>query len=129
MITILFDGDGFQLNGLARRFERFLFRSREGQSLSRIADAPYFVDSSITVGTQIADMMVAVVRLYFENALRQGTPEGDAFLSAVARYYGVVSGLTVDLETPQGPLYGIYRMPERAHYGLEQASAEELDSQ
>ena len=50
MATILIDGDGSQYGGLPRRFESFLHRSTEGRALSRITDAPFFVDSKITPG-------------------------------------------------------------------------------
>lgn len=113
--TILFDGDGSQLGGLSRRFDSFLFRSNEGRSMSAIADSPYFVDSRVTVGIQLADMFVSVVRLYQENELFRGAPT-DPFLSAVRRYYDIVAALSRDFETEQGTLYGMYRMPERAHY-------------
>lgn len=53
--TILFDDPGQRR--LARTFSCYLFRSGEGQSMSRIADAPYFVDSKITTGIQIADLI------------------------------------------------------------------------
>ena len=118
--TILFDGDGQALGGLARRFESFLFRSNEGRSLTAIADAPYFVDSRITAGIQIADLMASVVRQFEENELFRGPPTGDPYLSAISRYYRIIESLTKDFETEEGPLYGIYRMPERAHYTRDQ---------
>ena len=118
--TILFDGDGSQAGGLPQRFDSFLFRGAEGQSLTAIADSPYYVDSRNTVGIQIADMFAGVVRLYEEGALFRGPPAGDAFLSAIRRYYQVITDLSRDIETQQGRLAGMYRMPERAHYPPEQ---------
>ena len=114
--TILFDGDGSHYGGLPGRFDSFLFRSAEGRSLTSIADAPYYVDSRNTVGIQIADMFAGVVRVYEEHALFRGPPPGDAFLSAVRRYYRVLESLSEDMTTEQGRLAGMYRMPERAHY-------------
>lgn len=116
MATILFDGNGLALGGLARRFESFLFRSNEGRSLTGIADAPYFVDSKITAGIQIADLVASVVRQFEENELFRGLRDPDPYLSAISRYYRIAEGLTEDLETEEGALYGFYRMPERAHY-------------
>jgi len=113
--TVLFDGDGSLYSGLAPRFESFLFRSNEGQSLTAIADAPYFVDSRITTGIQIADMFAGVVRLFEENYLFREAPR-DSFLSAIKRYYQIIEALSVDVETNLGRLPGMYRMPERAHY-------------
>lgn len=114
--TVLFDGDGSHYGGLPARFDSFLFRSAEGRSLTSIADAPYYVDSRNTVGIQIADMFAGVVRVYEEHELFRGPPPGDAFLSAVRRYYRVLESLSEDLTTEQGRLAGMYRMPERAHY-------------
>ena len=118
MATILFDGDGkSQYGGLAVKFSNYLHRSVEGRSYSRITDSPFFVDSKITAGFQIADMAAGVVRIYEENGLFRGPVAGDSFLSAVRRYYGVVEGKTVNHMSPSGfPRHGFYRMPEREHY-------------
>jgi hypothetical protein len=121
MATMLFDGGGTGLSGLARKFEGFLFRSNEGQSLTSIADAPYFVDSKITAGIQIADLMASVVRQFEENELFRGLPAGDPYLSAISRYYRIIESLTTDFDTDEGKLRGFYRMPERAHYMRDQA--------
>lgn len=119
MATLLFDGDGSNLHGsnLAKKFEAFLYRSTEGRSFTAICDAPFYVDSKLTQGIQIADMAAAVLRHYQENKLNQGLPTGDGFLSAINRYYGVLRGKTVNMVTPEGfPRSGIYLMPERDHY-------------
>ena len=118
--TVLFDGDGSNYGGLPRRFDSYLFRSAEGRSLTAIADAPYYVDSRITVGIQVADMFAGVVRLYEEQELdRRGAP-GDIFLSALRRYHRVIADLSKDLVAEEGRLSGMYLMPERAHYPSEQ---------
>ena len=84
-------------------------------------DAPYFVDSKITAGIQIADLMASVVRQFEENALFRGVPDGDPYLSAIGRFYRIIEGLSIDFETDEGRLFGFYRMPERAHYTWAQA--------
>ncbi len=122
LVTLLFDGDGPTLLGgtLPSRFESFLYRSLEGQSFTSICEAPFFVDSQITQGIQITDMVASVVRLYQEHDLHRGFPTGDRFLSAITRYYGIVRNKTVDLVTTVGyERPGIYFMPERDHYGRE----------
>lgn len=119
MAILLFDGDGPTLWGgtLPARFETFLYRSTEGQSFRAICEAPFYVDSQITQGIQVADMTASIVRLYQENNLYTGFPQGDRFLSAINRYYNVVRNKTVDLMTTEGyPRPGIYFMPERDHY-------------
>ena len=109
MATIPFDG--VDMKAMAPRFESYLHRSLEGQGLIRIADAPYFVDSKVTAGIQIADMLVGVVRLWAQHDLANAMPPGDDFLTSVGRYYRIVESLTVNF----GTLPGMYRMPDRAH--------------
>jgi len=118
MATVLFDGDGkSQYGGLSVKFSNYLHRSVEGRSFTRITDAPFFVDSAITAGIQIADVSASVVRLYEENELFREVPAGDSFLHAIHRYYGVVALKTVDQNSRDGyPRHGMYRMPEREHY-------------
>ncbi len=117
MVTILFDGD-CRFGGLALKFNSFLYRSDEGQLMRTIADAPFFVDSRITAGIQIADMAAGVIRIYQEKKLYLGVPAGDSFLSAIRRYYTILEEKTRDQETPEHELRpGFYLMPERAHYG------------
>ena len=118
--AIFFDGDGTQYNKLSVRFSNWLYRSRGGQSLANLVDSPFFVDSRFTSGIQIADMVASVIRIYEENELSRsrGAPVGDAFLSAISRYYRIVREKTTDLEAPSGDFtwYGFDYMSERLHY-------------
>jgi hypothetical protein len=127
MAVVLVDGDGSQYGGLSAKFESFLHRSREGWSLQRVMDAPFFVDSSITAGIQIADMAAGAIRLWEESELFRGVPMGDAFLAAIDRYYRICREKTRDQTTPEGWMrYGFHRMPEAAHYpSLEEEVDEE----
>jgi hypothetical protein len=119
MITILFDGDCQAYGGLSLKFNAFLHRSNEGHSMNTVTEAPFFVDSRVTSGIQIADMAAGTIRLYEENKLYQGVPAGDAFLSAIRRYYAILEEKTKDQKSPEGyPRPGFYRMPERDHYIL-----------
>ena len=87
--------------------------------MNTITDAPFFVDSRVTCGIQIADMAASVIRLYQENRLYQETPVGDSFLSAIRRYYTVIAEKTKNQESPEGyQRPGLYFMPERDHYGI-----------
>lgn len=126
MAVILVDGDGSQYGGLATKFEAFLHRSREGWGLHRVMDAPFFVDSAITTGIQIADMAAGVIRLYEENQLFRGVPVGDPFLSAVDRYYRICQDKTRDQVTPEGwKCHGFHRVSEAKHYPPEEEEADE----
>lgn len=123
MATVLFDGEGPTLYGglLPKKFDSFLYRSAEGQSFTSICDSPYFVDSGLTQGIQIADMAAYVCRVYQENTLYEGMPRGDGYLSAISRHYNVIRDKTLDLTTPEGfSRPGIYFMPEGDHYKREQ---------
>jgi len=117
MLTVLFDGDPHQYGGLVAKFSSFLHRSQEGRAMGNITDCPFFVDSKVTPGIQIADMAAGVVRIYQENALFRAVPPGDAFLSAIRRYYQVLEEKALVLTDASGnERSGFYLMPERAHY-------------
>ncbi len=123
MATILFDGEGPTLyrGMLPMKFDSFLYRSAEGQSFTSICDSPYFVDSSLTQGIQIADMAAYVCRVYQENNLYEEMPQGNSYLSAISRYYNVLRDKTKDFTTSEGfSRPGIYFMPESDHYRREQ---------
>ncbi|MDO8750190.1 MAG: DUF3800 domain-containing protein [Dehalococcoidia bacterium] len=128
--VVLFDGDGTQFNRLSERASNWLFKSQGGQSLSHLAESPFFVNSEFTPGIQIADMAAGVIRIYQENTLHRHIPSGDPFLSAISRYYKILEQKTVDLPRPVGTgiWYGIYFMSERMHHVLESdIGVEEVD--
>ncbi|MDP2952427.1 MAG: DUF3800 domain-containing protein [Chloroflexota bacterium] len=130
MGIVLFDGEGMQYGGLSKKFASFLFKSMEGRALTKITDAPFFVDSRVTPGIQIADMSASIIRLYEQAGLFQRVPSGDIFLSAINRYYRILEGKTVDQVSPEGyPRKGFYRMPERDHYLEEERSEREQSPQ
>lgn len=79
LAAVMFDGDGSQFGGLAIRFSNWLYRAAGGQSLTHLADSPFFVDSRVTPGIQFADMVASVIRQYEERELFHGTPAGDSF--------------------------------------------------
>lgn len=117
MITILFDGDSKNFSRLILQFNSFLYRSYEGRSMTTFTDAPFFVDSRVTCGIQIADMAAGTIRLYEESNLYQGVPSNDSFLSAIKRYYTILEEKTKYQENVKGYARpGFYRMPEADHY-------------
>jgi hypothetical protein len=123
MLTCLFDGQGYQCGGLILKFNSFLYRSQEGRAMTNITDAPFFVDSRITAGIQIADMAAGCIRIYEENNLFRGVPQQDAFLSAIRRYYNILEEKTIDQQDSDGyPRRGFFRMPERAHYSIDEGN-------
>ena len=85
--------------------------------MTAISDAPFFVDSRVTSGIQIADMAAGAIRIYQENDQYRNSSPGDAFLSAVRRYYGILQQKTRDQSTHEGyGRPGFYFMPESHHY-------------
>ena len=102
MATLLFDGNGENFGGLSTKFNSFIYRSAQGQLYTRIADAPFFVDSKITAGIQIADMVASVIRQHQQEELYRRTPVGDDYLLAIRRYFRIVEQKTMDLSTPEG---------------------------
>lgn len=116
MATLLFDGNGENFGGLSTKFNSFLYRSNQGQLYTRITDAPFFVDSKITAGIQIADMVASVIRQHQQEELYKSMPVGDHYLLAIRRYYRIIEQKTVSLTTPEGEdRLGIYRL-SREHY-------------
>lgn len=114
--VVLVDGDGSQYGGLSEKFERYLNRFHEGQSMTKVVDTPYFVDSRYTMGIQLADIVAGVVRQYHEQDLSRGLPS-DPYLRTVARYYRTIESKMQDLTSPDGfSLPGVYFMAERLHY-------------
>lgn len=111
MATLLFDGNGGNFGGLSTKFNSFLYRSIQGRQCGNITDAPFFVDSKITAGIQIADMVASVIRQYQQAELYKQTPVGDDFLLAIRRYYRIIEQKTVNQVTHEGDdRPGIYRL-------------------
>ena len=116
MATLLFDGNGENFGGLSTKFNSFIYRSAQGQLYTRITDAPFFVDSKITAGIQVADMVASVIRQHQQAELYKQTPVGDEFLLAIRRYYRIVEQKTINLASPDGgDRPGIYWL-SREHY-------------
>ena len=119
---VVIDGEGTNHRALAGMMEHYLNKTAEGRALTGIADIPYFVDSKITLGIQLADMVAGVVRQYHQNGLDVSLPP-TPYLSDIVRYYGVIYEKFWDYREPASEMEppGIYRMPEQAHYlGLEE---------
>jgi hypothetical protein len=77
-------------------------------------------------------MVAGVVRIYQEENLHQRTPQGDPFLSAIARYYRIIEERTIDLPSIAGgaePWYGIYFMAERMHHVNDRVDTENEEDQ
>ena len=118
MALVLVDGDGSNSGGLSRKLESYLNRFHEGLTMTNVVDTPYFVDSKLTMGIQLADMVAGVIRQYEEAELFRIRHSSNYYLRAIARYYGIIESKTQELIDPNTgfTLQGIQRMPERLHY-------------
>ena len=96
--------------------------------MANVVDTPYFVDSRFTMGIQLADLVAGAIREYEEAGLFRNPPS-DAYLSAIARYYGIIAAKTKDMADPTGRFqwHGLHRMSERLHYFAPEEEEEEED--
>ena len=115
--VVLIDGDGSQYGGLSAKIEQYLHRHGEGQGLTKIVDAPYFVDSRYTVGIQLADLVAGALRQYHEAELYRQPPHS-TYLSAISRYYRIIREKSPDILDPTANFvwHGIHLMAEHRHY-------------
>lgn len=111
MATLLFDGNGGNFGGLSLKFNSYIYRSAQGQEYTRITDAPFFVDSKITAGIQIADMVASVIRQHQHEELYRQTPTGDEYLLAIRRFHRIIEQKANDQTDPDGNVRpAIYRL-------------------
>lgn len=115
--TILFDGTN---RSLARAYAQYLYRSSAGQQLIAITDAPYFVDSAITPGIQIADVVAYMIRVYEERDFRHATltqlvSDEDRFIKRA--WERIRTKVPRDLKTWDG----------RSLHGIRRRTASQLD--
>ena len=97
--VLVYDGSGMNVQGMnmASSISNYIFRVAEFHNiLRRVVDTPLFVDSKVTPGIQLADLAASVVRQYEQSNLIDGLPQGDAYLSAIERYYQIAHGKTMD---------------------------------
>ena len=128
MAFVLVDGDGSQYGGLSAKIGKYLNTSPEGQSMTKVVDTPYFVDSRYTTGIQLADLVAGVIRQYQEAKLFRNSQTSDPYLRAIARYYRIIESKTRDLNTSEKHrLHGIYFMAERLHHFDSQDEAPSRD--
>jgi hypothetical protein len=113
-VTIIFDSKDLEADrNLAIAFNSFMFKSTEGQSYRQTLDTPFFADSVVTPGLQLADLIASTIRHAWENNLnRPGAPLTlDPFLSSIRRYYLIIQEKTEDFSATEvypHEVYGIY---------------------
>lgn len=97
-------------------FTNFMARTAIGQAMDRIVPTPFFVDSALTPGIQVADLFAYVTRLNEEKELHRSTFGRDLYLSVIRRYAQIVRAKTRDYEDDTGFV----------HYGIATMSADKF---
>lgn len=126
---LIYDGQGRNIQGvdLSTAISNYCFNyAYPREQLTRLIDTPHFVDSVVTPGVQLTDYIAYAVRAYSENEPYKSVPEGDPYLSAIARYRGIALSKTRnDLLAPWGdPLFGFYNFREELFYEEEEEEIE-----
>lgn len=102
---MLFDARDDNTNQrIAVSFSNFLFRSPWGQKLDKVLDTPFFVNSAVTPGIQIADVTAYCVNQRYAG--RRG------FIEDFSRMFRELSFNREDLESGKH-LWGFQRLPDQ----------------
>ena len=118
-ILLFDDRNAKEREKLAAMISRFLFLSTDGQQFQRISDVPYFVDSKVTPGIQVADLVAGCIRHCLieglcdttnGNLLSAAPQPGDVFHSALVRFYYSLRSKMMDVRE--------VNPPNRRHYAL-----------
>lgn len=122
MAVIIYDGDGKGgiKGGLSKAINAFLFRSRDGATYQKIITTPFFVNSEITPGVQIADLIVGCIRLYEERDTNKKMIESQVFSSAINRFYKIIKSKTHDFDKEWAHIYGLGFIREEQLYEVDE---------
>jgi len=118
MAIIIYDGDGKGgiKGGLSFAINAFLIRSSDGNSMQRIITTPFFVNSEITPGIQLADIVVGCIRLYEERETNKKMNEFPVFSSAISRYYNIIKSKSNDFDKDWAYITGLGFIREELLY-------------
>lgn len=98
MALIIFDEqDRNEDKKISVAFNNFLYQSALGKTFNKILEIPLFVNSEITPGVQLADLMAGIVRHYYEKELYEKNPETD-FEKWLCDLYSIVRRKTENLK-------------------------------
>jgi len=118
MAILIYDGDGRGgiKGGLCSTINAYLIRSKEGIGMPRIITTPFFVNSIITPGIQIADLVAGCIRLYEEREINEKMKTSQILSSAIYRYHKIIESRTYNYEMDWATCYGLGFIPERSLY-------------
>ncbi len=94
-------------------FTNFLYKLKLGRSFNKILEIPLFASSSITPGIQLADIVAAVIRLYYTHSLDRLSPKND-FEDWILSLFNSIKRSTVNIQERNTGFnhYGLYKMPK-----------------
>jgi hypothetical protein len=118
---LVYDGNGMNIQGmnLSACVSDYIFKVAEYNNiLRRLVDTPLFVDSRVTPGIQLADLIASVVRQCDPINHAEGITKSSSYSSAINRYYRIIKAKSRDdLRSDSGhTLYGIYKIREDQLY-------------
>ncbi|MBI4732765.1 MAG: DUF3800 domain-containing protein [Chloroflexi bacterium] len=116
MAIIIYDGEGRGAikGSLGIAINAYLIRTKDGIAMPRIVTTPFFVNSAITPGIQLADLAAGCIRLSEEKDTSPKLKKSSALASAVARYRKVIQSKTNNFDREWGTLYGMSYVSEGA---------------
>lgn len=112
MAMVIFDEqDRNEDQKISVAFNNFLFQSALGKSFEKILEIPLFVNSQITPGIQLADLMAGIVRHYYEEELYNKKPE-DQFQEWIDKLFNTIKHKTENLREKNTGFkeYGLFTM-------------------
>ncbi len=118
MAIILYDGEGRGAikGSLGVAINAYLIRTKEGMAMSRIVSTPFFVNSAITPGIQLADLAAGCIRMYHEGDANPKMKKSTVLSSAIARYWKITQSKSHNFDREWGTLYGMNFISEDALY-------------
>lgn len=124
MAIIIYDGEGRGAikGSLGAAINAYLIRTKDGIGMSKIITTPFFVNSAITPGIQLADLAAGSIRLYEEREINQKLKRVPALASAVVRYRKILQSKTNNFDREWGTLYGMSYISEGTLYAGEKRS-------
>lgn len=90
--VFLFDSQDDRSNKrLAIRFTDFLYKTKKGWEFKNILDTPFFVNSEMTPGIQIADLFAYIINKRFQQKKKR----------PIEKYYQEIKGLQFEWESEE----------------------------
>jgi len=124
MAIILYDGEGRGAikGSLGVAINAFLIRTQVGIAMTRLVSTPFFVNSAITPGIQLADLVAGTLRIYEERDSSPKLQKSPVLSSALSRYRRIILSKTHNFDREWGTIYGLNYISEMNLYQEEKVS-------